>query len=53
MFREIREVKPEEKNLMKSQVNGETDITKRIKPETMTIDEAQSFWNNMFNNQHE
>jgi hypothetical protein len=48
-FREIR-VKPEEKNLTKSQVNEEIDITKRIKPENMTVNEAQAFWNNVFDN---
>lgn len=49
-FREIREVRSEEKNLTKSQVDGEIDITKRIKPESMTFDEAQAFWDNVFDN---
>lgn len=48
MFREIREVKSEEKNLVKGQVNGEIDITKRIKPESMTIEEAFSYWDELF-----
>ena len=52
MFREIREVKTEEKNLVRNQNEGEIDITKRIKPESMNLDEAKSFWNNMFDNQH-
>ena len=49
-FREIKEVRSQEKNLAKDQVNGEIDITKRIKPDSMTFNEAQAFWDDLFNN---
>ena len=55
-FREIREIKTEEKNLVRNQNESEIDITKAVKPESMTFDEAQAFWDNFWkdmNNQHE
>lgn len=51
MFREIRETKKEEKNLTKRNDKGKIDITKRIKPENMTIDEAFTYWDELFNTQ--
>lgn len=51
MFREIREAKKGEKNLTKRNDEGKIDITKRIKPENMTVDEAFAYWDELFNTQ--
>jgi hypothetical protein len=61
-FREIREVKPEEKNLALKQACGNCNRTvdelnqmvgeifnAEAKAATMTVDEAQAFWDDFWN----
>ncbi len=48
MFREIREIKSEEKNLNGTQKEEEKGFMK-IKPETnITPEEARNYWDNLF-----
>lgn len=50
MFREIREIKSEEKNLSGTQKEEEKGFMK-IKPETnITREEARNYWDNIFAN---
>ena len=47
MFREIREIKSEERNLTNNK-NGEQGY-KQIKAQTnMTVKEVNNYWNNLF-----